>query len=574
MQSLLARIRANPDDADAAIVLGDARLQAGDPWGALLLARSDEDRRRWLTEHADQVCARWGDARLHLVDGLITRVHCGIAIAVSTKRVTLPAPGGFGAEPLATLDITFPSEENVPNLVAQLAGWPSPLFGLALAGPIPGGEWPPLCAVLTRLDPVLLDISRVRGDLTLDRDLPSLRVLVSSASERPQPGVERLSIRGEPHADHAGLRLADWPALRVLDLRGHIDQRLAAQLPGWVEAGGQVVHERYSLVERGRWARVCGGAFVEWPAPPVPGVVVAAGEDGRFVIASGPDLLAYDQDNPTWQARRPGLPGGGAAIPGGAGAESLPVSVASTPTSYWVLHAAGELRGFDCRSGARRKRPAIPVTGLISVQGVGRQVGYFGGGRAVLGRRSIQVDATRVAFSADGSLLGAVDGHGALRILDVVSGTVLEEHHFGTPLEAIAAVPSGWCVAARSVVWRMAGGTTELLGTGWGRTWPLLTARGEWVAWSIDPTQVTAQRVGGGPTRTTTWTKHYSGTNEPIAVESIALGDNGQLLVALTGGALNILDCETGEARKADEHPGQMRRRWVFLHGGAFLIAG
>jgi hypothetical protein len=362
----------------------------------------------------------------------------------------------------------------------------------------------------------------------------------------------------------------------VLDVRGSIDQRLAAQLPAWVEAGGQVVHERYSLVERGRWARVCGGAFIEWPAPPVSGVVVSAGEDGRFVIASGSDLLAYDEDNPTWQVRgsRPGLPGGEAAIPGVVGAESLPVSVASTPTSCWVLDAGGELRGYDARSGVRRKRPAIPVTGLISVQGVGRQVGYFGGGRAILGRHSIQVDATRVAFSADGSLLGAVDGHGELRILDLASGTVLEEHHFGTPLEAVVAVPSGWCVASRSVVWRVAGEEVELLGSGWGRTWPLLAARGEWVAWSVDPNQVTARRAEGGPTRATTWPKQYSGPQTPLGVESIVLCEQGQLLVALTGGALNILDCESGHARKADEHPGQVHRRWVFLHGGAVLIAG
>ncbi len=46
------------------------------------------------------------------------------------------------------------------------------------------------------------------------------------------------------------------------------------------------------------------------------------------------------------------------------------------------------------------------------------------------------------------------------------------------------------------------------------------------------------------------------------------------LLVALSGGAANLVDCTTGDARKLDEHGGQPVRRWIFIHDGRILVAG
>jgi len=112
MQALLAAIRLAPEDTDAALVLGDARLQRDDPWGGLLLAAAKGQTEQWLERHADVVRARWGARRLGRVRGLITHVVCG---------VELPEPAAVAEEPLATLVVQVPRADDPRRLVCRFA---------------------------------------------------------------------------------------------------------------------------------------------------------------------------------------------------------------------------------------------------------------------------------------------------------------------------------------------------------------------------------------------------------------------------------------------------------------------
>lgn len=190
-----------------------------------------------------------------------------------------------------------------------------------------------------------------------------------------------------------------------------------------------------------------------------------------------------------------------------------------------------------------------------------------------VGGRFIPVAAAAVAMSPRGDRLAAVGVDGVVRVFDLGTGALAWTCPLGSPLFAVVGIPGGWCVASHTEVWRLGRASPVFVDSGPGRDRPLLAASGSWLAWSVDPAAVQARQLDGPGTRSTRWPSSFSGNDIPLQVEALAV-EGDQLLVALSGGAANVFDCASGEARKLDEHRGQAARRWVFMHDGRFLVAG
>jgi hypothetical protein len=107
---------------------------------------------------------------------------------------------------------------------------------------------------------------------------------------------------------------------------------------------------------------------------------------------------------------------------------------------------------------------------------------------------------------------------------------------------------------------------------------PLLASYGTRIAWCTSPTLVIVGDLDGA-TLTDLVTTAYPGTfsepeDAPLAIRGLAFADRDRLVVALDAGRGNILDLRTTRANKLDPHPGDPVSRWVFVFGGAMLVAG
>jgi len=525
----LEALRGAPDDSRLALVTADAWLAAGDVRGELLraqLAGEAASVTRWWDQHGEAFVARTRASAWRVCGGLVREVR------YESDDFAKVAPDALRDEPVVTLSTPYFGDKEPRVSAARLSAVleQSRLFGLDLH--IASNS--PVVAVLpSTLDVVALrTVSDVPGWLA-SVAAPSLKVLSLGSDEAAllnasfAKTVEWLQV-WSLSAERLEQLLA-WPKLQVLDVRGvTLEPAQVARLREWASGSRRVVHEAFSLEEAGPFAHVfSAGGVWRCASEPAPCFIAAKRGSGppTFACAEGRDVRGWNNDNPAWRHRL----------------DADVTGLMADEQGVVVSFADGTTQGFD--SGGRRAD------------------------------RAVTWPQRAEATSRDGTLVARLERNA---VVVRKGGAEVARWVLPAGVSAVVATSVGFAAASPDEVWGLVPGAApkRLLHETSGHR-VLLAAGGAWVGWSNRDSAVTLVRADGTKTASCTWPGTYSSADgDVLEVGAIDLTDDGLATVALTGGGINLLDGETESSMKADEHPGQPFRRWIFIFGGNILVAG
>jgi hypothetical protein len=163
---------------------------------------------------------------------------------------------------------------------------------------------------------------------------------------------------------------------------------------------------------------------------------------------------------------------------------------------------------------------------------------------------------------------------GVVRLKDGAA-QLLAEWNLGPGVEALVATATGFAAATTQHVWHLvAGKAPKLILEDLQGVRALLASGNAWLAASLSLQQVSLTRPEGRKTQLCTWTRTFSvADGGALEVHDLAVEPSGRALVALSDGALNVLDGDSGQAFKPLEFEGQPYRHWVFIFGGNMLVS-
>jgi len=558
IETLLESLRRTPADEELRRVLADALLEAGDPRGELMGPQLDGQGvdgallERCLSRVRS---AAPGLKRVRLEGGLVTELELELADVPRVDRAWL------AGEPLACITTGLPGEKDeLGPALAAAAGTLGACRGFWITSRLQAETAPAVLELISEARPAVLGL-----DLGPDLDLagraplwPSVEIAALSGPgtvaaapllSGSLPALRRLSLRGAEGNQSLTEALA-LEALAHLDLRGQaLSDEEVGRLRGWLAArpGRSVRHERFGLGPPDL-DDVFGARGLVWePEPPLGARVAAApGDELTFACSRGRMIQLHLRDTPTWR-RQAAAPVSALA----ARAEDLVVGRSDGVIETWPLDGGGAVRVTELPGAIRSLSVAGDDIGATFDGGWwlsrGEQGGVEPAALALTATGVARADGTRVRISGAGE-----------RLVEL-----------GEPVLALAAEGEVVYAVAGRHVWRLAGAEPEVLGLRQ-RGRAVVAAREGCVAWTTS--RSSAAFLRGAEHGNVTYPGSYSGGgDEELALADLAVAASGFVVTALEHGGLNLLGPDG--AMKADEHPGEPHRRWIFIYDGSILIA-
>ncbi len=544
-------LQAEPFSHPTLLVWADALLDAGDLRGERLrsmLVGTESEAAAALEDSKQALFETFGNRPLLLTDGVLDTVIVG--------QNEWPEVAACWSEPLLTMSVRCLASSKRQTFEKQML-WPlaqAHPFGLTLTGGFSVEGWLALIEALASISLKKMTLSGVEISKEMFEVLCSQRGLGLQSVGFEAMDVSALSFatalidnvsslsfrhcRGVP-VQH----LLSLPSLRAIDLRGvplTLEEREALQ--HWPHAASHETLPRVQTPPR------------QWVVHPL--------YFPKWRIARQSPLTALVQDD-TVRLFADDTPSRVAAMP--QSTRNRPLLGLSFVDATGVLHMLSD-------GGQAQPRLMPPETLYLAQSSGGQELAVGTQHKCVLmnSGRTFYFEAKKAVFSEDGACLTLLTLDGALRTFSVDSGEAMGGWNPPFRIEDVYSTNEGLVAFTLDEAWLLNRPREEIkmVFSHFGQLRLKAAAGGSFVAALLSPWSVRMARVDGSVVREAAWSQTFDRPEgEALWIDDIAMTEGGVLVVALSSGALTLIDCETGLTRTAEPFAGEAPRRWTFLVG-------